>query len=141
MRLLDTETGQLVEKDPEKTTYAILSHTWDNEGEQTYKQLRSIQQRWSQSPQSCPSDPEVNGSSFSTCNRDATPLTSQVSTRGSPLTSSLTTIGRLTQSEVEALFHAFAASYGLASPTPAPTSSDPPAPSQERQSEQLPQSI
>ncbi|KAI1786213.1 HET-domain-containing protein [Ganoderma leucocontextum] len=44
MRVLDTETGQFVEKDPEKTRYAILSHTWDNEtGEQTYRELKKIQ--------------------------------------------------------------------------------------------------
>ena len=45
MRLLDTKTGQFVEKDPEETRYAILSHTWDKEGEQKYGQLRKIQQR------------------------------------------------------------------------------------------------
>ena len=46
MRLLDTKTGsQFVEKDPDETRYAILSHTWDKEGEQTYEQLRKIQQR------------------------------------------------------------------------------------------------
>ena len=47
MRLLDTETGQFVEKDPERTRYAILSHTWDIEkGEQTYKELKKIQRRY-----------------------------------------------------------------------------------------------
>ncbi|KAM5546150.1 hypothetical protein V8D89_000276 [Ganoderma adspersum] len=46
MRLLDTETGWFVEKDPETTEYAILSHTWDTkEGEQTYKELKKIQRR------------------------------------------------------------------------------------------------
>ncbi|PIL28594.1 hypothetical protein GSI_08635 [Ganoderma sinense ZZ0214-1] len=47
MRLLDTHTGQFVEKDPadEDTRYAILSHTWDQDGEQTYKQLKKIQKR------------------------------------------------------------------------------------------------
>lgn len=44
MRLLDTETGHFVEKDPQNTKYAILSHTWDRE-EQTCKQLRKIQKR------------------------------------------------------------------------------------------------
>ena len=44
MRLLDTETGQLVEKDSERTRYAPLSHAWDTEkGEQTYKELKRIQ--------------------------------------------------------------------------------------------------
>ena len=47
MRLLDTETGQFVEKDPKesKLKYAILSHTWDSRGEQTYPELRKIQER------------------------------------------------------------------------------------------------
>nr|VWP01208.1 Zn(2)-C6 fungal-type domain-containing protein [Ganoderma boninense] len=52
MRVLDTETGHFVEKDPEETRYAILSHTWDNEkGEQTYKELRKIQLRYCVGPQ------------------------------------------------------------------------------------------
>ncbi|KAI1786210.1 hypothetical protein LXA43DRAFT_1185299 [Ganoderma leucocontextum] len=46
MRLLDVETGQFVERDPENTVYAILSHTWSFEGEQTYQELRKIQQRY-----------------------------------------------------------------------------------------------
>ncbi len=49
MRLLDTETGEFVQKDPRKDVnlkYAILSHTWDAEGEQTYQVLRNIQQRY-----------------------------------------------------------------------------------------------
>ncbi|PIL28461.1 hypothetical protein GSI_08499 [Ganoderma sinense ZZ0214-1] len=58
MRVLDTETGQFAEIDPEaidpsdflafrrKTLYAILSHTWDAEGEQTYEELKKIQQRY-----------------------------------------------------------------------------------------------
>ncbi|KAM5531957.1 hypothetical protein V8D89_014357 [Ganoderma adspersum] len=46
MRLLDTETGQFVEADPQKTTYAILSHTWDQRGEQTHEELKKIQQRY-----------------------------------------------------------------------------------------------
>ena len=41
MRLLDTETGHFVEKDPQNTKYAILSHTWDRE-EQTCKQLNAL---------------------------------------------------------------------------------------------------
>ncbi|KAI1782983.1 heterokaryon incompatibility protein-domain-containing protein, partial [Ganoderma leucocontextum] len=47
MRLLDTYTGQFVEKDPgdTHTQYAILSHTWDQDGEQSYKQLKKIQKR------------------------------------------------------------------------------------------------
>ena len=46
MRLLDTNTGHFVEKDPKYTKYAILSHTWDKSGEQTYKELRKIQKRY-----------------------------------------------------------------------------------------------
>ena len=47
MRLLDTYTGQFVEKDPtdNDTRYAILSHTWDKAGEQNYKELKKIQER------------------------------------------------------------------------------------------------
>ncbi|PIL28679.1 hypothetical protein GSI_08723 [Ganoderma sinense ZZ0214-1] len=52
MRVLDTVTGQFVEIDPRQKDnrsrplqYAILSHTWDPKGEQTYKQLRAIQKR------------------------------------------------------------------------------------------------
>ena len=63
MRLLDTHTGKFVEKDPRKEEfkYAILSHTWDRCGEQTYQQLTKIQERynakswfptWSNSPPS-----------------------------------------------------------------------------------------
>ena len=55
MRVLDTETGQFVEIDPEATdedgdpktpVYAILSHTWDEKGEQTYEELKKIQGRY-----------------------------------------------------------------------------------------------
>ena len=45
MRLLDTLTGQFVEKDPRTTTYAILSHTWD-QIEQTYQDVRIIQESY-----------------------------------------------------------------------------------------------
>ncbi|KAM5545091.1 hypothetical protein V8D89_001202 [Ganoderma adspersum] len=61
MRLLDTETGQFVEKYPEKdrTVYATLSHTWDAKGEQTYQELKKIQGRYNLMsripiPQTCP---------------------------------------------------------------------------------------
>ena len=67
MRLLDTYTGQFVDKDPEKTAYAILSHTWDTkQGEQTYEQLKKIQQRYdpgSQTPQSLRNIAETDGPS------------------------------------------------------------------------------
>lgn len=44
MRLLNTRTGefQWIEN-PEDTTYAILSHTWSPNGEQTYAELLAIQ--------------------------------------------------------------------------------------------------
>ncbi|TBU45305.1 hypothetical protein BD309DRAFT_956436 [Dichomitus squalens] len=62
MRLLDTRTGQFVEKDPEdeNTTFAILSHTWDPKGEQTFKQLKKIQKRYVLQSQS--SQPGAGGS-------------------------------------------------------------------------------
>ncbi|PIL29218.1 hypothetical protein GSI_09267 [Ganoderma sinense ZZ0214-1] len=43
MRLLDTKTGQFVNHDPRTDIYAILSHTWVPEGEQTYQELQAIQ--------------------------------------------------------------------------------------------------
>ena len=44
MRLLDTETGRFVEIfKPSEVEYAILSHTWDPEGEQTFQDVRRIQ--------------------------------------------------------------------------------------------------
>ncbi len=48
MRLLDTITGQFVEKDARdlETIYAVLSHTWDHDGEQTHSELREIQSRY-----------------------------------------------------------------------------------------------
>ncbi|PIL28773.1 hypothetical protein GSI_08817 [Ganoderma sinense ZZ0214-1] len=48
MRLLDTWTGMFVEKDPRDPTikYAILSHTWNNEGEQTHEEVKRIQKRY-----------------------------------------------------------------------------------------------
>ena len=44
IRLLDTRTGEFVEKDPEdnETVYAVLSHTWNTWGEQTYGELLYI---------------------------------------------------------------------------------------------------
>ena len=44
MRLLDTETGRFLEiANPTDLPYAILSHTWDPKGEQTYQDVRKIQ--------------------------------------------------------------------------------------------------
>ncbi|KAI1792774.1 HET-domain-containing protein [Ganoderma leucocontextum] len=43
MRLLDTHTGRFVEvHDPNSVEYAILSHTWDPTGEQSYHDVRRI---------------------------------------------------------------------------------------------------
>ena len=57
MRVLDTITGQFVWIDPKDSEkkYAILSHTWDKEGEQTYQELREIQKRYA--PEHCLRDP------------------------------------------------------------------------------------
>ncbi len=46
MRVLDTYSGQFVEKDLFDTDHAILSHTWDNKGEHTYTQLKKIPKRY-----------------------------------------------------------------------------------------------
>ena len=44
MRLLDTVTGEFKEvNDTKGTPYAILSHVWNPQGEQTYDELRKIQ--------------------------------------------------------------------------------------------------
>ncbi|KAH9903264.1 hypothetical protein C8Q73DRAFT_785866 [Cubamyces lactineus] len=44
MRLLDTETGRFLEiANPTDLPYAILSHTWDPKGEQTYQDVRKVQ--------------------------------------------------------------------------------------------------
>ncbi|TBU24448.1 heterokaryon incompatibility protein-domain-containing protein [Dichomitus squalens] len=44
MRLLDTHTGHFIEvSDISNIKYAILSHTWDTGGEQTYEEVRNIQ--------------------------------------------------------------------------------------------------
>ncbi|PIL28756.1 hypothetical protein GSI_08800 [Ganoderma sinense ZZ0214-1] len=117
MRLLDTETGQFVDKDPEdgKTVYAILSHTWDEDGEQTYEQLKEIQQRYhsgseSQTPQSRPNVVDTDSAA------------SPKLVRALP-----TALGRLTASEVEALLCLVAETFGLALPAHAPglSQSDP----------------
>lgn len=74
MRLLDTETGRFLETDPKAVTYAILSHTWDPlNGEQTYSQLKQIQDRYPPDlQQTClnqpfppPAIPEISDSSLS----------------------------------------------------------------------------
>ncbi|KAI1790889.1 heterokaryon incompatibility protein-domain-containing protein [Ganoderma leucocontextum] len=48
MRLIDTETGFFVDFPDFSTAppYAILSHTWDPKGEQTYQEVREIQERF-----------------------------------------------------------------------------------------------
>ncbi|TBU55254.1 hypothetical protein BD310DRAFT_979744 [Dichomitus squalens] len=46
MRLLDTRTLRFVDfVEPEHVTYAILSHTWDPYGEQTFQHLCEIQRK------------------------------------------------------------------------------------------------
>ncbi|TBU37123.1 hypothetical protein BD309DRAFT_1084866 [Dichomitus squalens] len=46
MRFLNTRTGEFVERDPKETEYAILSHVWDSQGEQSYMKLSEIQKRY-----------------------------------------------------------------------------------------------
>lgn len=47
MRLINTETGQFEDfVSADVVRYAILSHTWDTEGEQTYQQVREIQKQY-----------------------------------------------------------------------------------------------
>ena len=47
MRFLDTKTCQFVEVlDAKVVCYSILSHTWDRRGEQTFQDLKIIQDRY-----------------------------------------------------------------------------------------------
>lgn len=49
MRLLETDTGQFAEFDDlTDLRYAILSHTWDPNGEQTYRELRKLHKNFIQ---------------------------------------------------------------------------------------------
>ncbi|TBU24459.1 heterokaryon incompatibility protein-domain-containing protein [Dichomitus squalens] len=55
MRLLDTTTGQFVELTQWwKIQYAILSHTWDPDGEQTLQELRALQMAYDPSASDAP---------------------------------------------------------------------------------------
>ena len=45
MRVIWTQTGEFHEIDPADYPYAILSHTWEWRGEQTYQELKKIQER------------------------------------------------------------------------------------------------
>ena len=52
--------------------YAILSHTWDTGGEQTYEQLKKVQQRHHpglQNPQSYPNTAETGDAASSKLDR------------------------------------------------------------------------
>ena len=71
MRVLDTESGQFVQINHLGAEYAILSHTWDHEnGEQTYAQLKRIQERYVSGSSARPSEdiphPQDNPSSTTT---------------------------------------------------------------------------
>ena len=47
MRLLNTLTGEFVDiPSHDKLPYAILSHTWDAAGEQTYQDVLRLQRAW-----------------------------------------------------------------------------------------------
>ncbi|PIL28692.1 hypothetical protein GSI_08736 [Ganoderma sinense ZZ0214-1] len=151
MRFVDTKTGQFVEKDPGEVVYAILSHTWDKgNGEQTYKELEKIQQRYgpgrgSQAPQThCPSDHQGCTSSLAERDRGgpSTTLSPSLLPNGSPsvIRRTLTTLGCLIQSEVGAL-RAFVEAYGLTTLAPAPAPSDPSPRAPDPPSQPPPQSI
>ena len=147
MRLLDTETGQFVEKDPERTRYAILSHTWDTEKpEQTYEQLREIQQRYDpkqrrriDSEGSAPSSPDLPHDQRKSSSQPPSPHSpSDSPSSTTPLPEAL---GRFTQSEVEALLRLFGEVYGLTSPAAKPPSSHHPVPTTKHRWEGHPPSI
>lgn len=63
MRLIDTETGFFVEFTDFSTVppYAILSHTWDSKGEQTYQEVREIQESYKRGTRQA-SNPREHGS-------------------------------------------------------------------------------
>ena len=72
MRLLDTVTAKFVEKDPSdwRTKYAILSHAWDSKGEQTYQEVRGIQERYAtrnRLPQGQPHDSDTPRARLNKC--------------------------------------------------------------------------
>ncbi|KAI1787841.1 hypothetical protein LXA43DRAFT_950792, partial [Ganoderma leucocontextum] len=46
MRVLDTSSGEFAELKPKGLPYAILSHTWDENGEQSHQDVRDIQHSW-----------------------------------------------------------------------------------------------
>ncbi|KAI1792384.1 HET-domain-containing protein [Ganoderma leucocontextum] len=60
MRLLDTKTGQFVDHNPHTDIYAILSHTWVPEGEQTYQELQAIQRDYGPDGRRLPAVPPVS---------------------------------------------------------------------------------
>lgn len=131
MRLLDTHTGQFVEKDPddEKTVYAILSHTWDKDGEQTYEQLRNIQRRYPSPVQDGrPGGPKGDSSSSRNWNQDGTPRTPFSSQPPGESISGAThpeeALEHLIQSKMEGLLRDFFRRYEFAIPTPAAAVSD-----------------
>ena len=76
MRILDTHTGQFKDIDPNNggIKYAILSHTWDRTGEQTYRKLRKIQKRYA--PDDDSSSDEDNSSPHQSRVRAHPPSTS-----------------------------------------------------------------
>ena len=152
MRLLDTETGQFVEKDPEarETVYAILSHTWDKGGEQTFEELKKIQWRYSRGPQAQQGgrvDPKACTSSYPSSKYDQLgPSPPPPPPRLPDDSSSLMAcppagLGRFTQSEVEALFRAFVETCSLTSSTLAPASNHLSLTATECQAMEPPQSI
>ena len=60
MRLIDTKTGMFVEtNDPQ--SYAILSHTWDPQGEQSYQEVREVQRTFAASRARIPAETTVGG--------------------------------------------------------------------------------
>lgn len=63
MRLIDTKTGFFVDF-PDFSmapSYAILSHTWDSKGEQTYQDVREIQERYKRATRRASTNPRIYG--------------------------------------------------------------------------------
>ncbi|PIL24779.1 hypothetical protein GSI_12665 [Ganoderma sinense ZZ0214-1] len=67
MRLLDTIAGQFIEvfNLRRRPRYAILSHTWSLEGEQTYQELKTIQESYFPAGSCPPNDARAQPSSGS----------------------------------------------------------------------------
>ncbi|KAI0684779.1 heterokaryon incompatibility protein-domain-containing protein, partial [Cerioporus squamosus] len=81
MRLMNTETGQFVEiNNPAQHIYAILSHTWDPEGEQSFIEITEIQRFMGMPilPDSTPSPLDTSGPTAPTLTPSTSPSAADI---------------------------------------------------------------